>query len=233
MDVAAAVMRAIAILAVASPCALVLTTPLTLCAALGASSRRDILISDPEVLQLLRRVNHIVLDKTGAMTRGDLQILACELVPDFCSSPAWMQANAANSDLDPLPADFPFNAIPPSYEQTFPLLASLEKYSQHPSPRPSVAFAHERNILLGEPTCVEIHNGLGITGIVDDKNMFIGGRRLIEHMAIFIDARSGLIARQWESEGRTIIFFGWDGACRDALPSAIACAATPSPWLPD
>jgi hypothetical protein len=44
--------------------------------------------------------------------------------------------------------------------------------------------------------CVEIHDGLGITGLVDDKSMFIGGRRLIEHIAIFIDARSELIARQ-------------------------------------
>jgi len=217
MDFGAALMRAIAVLAVASPCALVMATPLTLGAALGAASHRGILICDAEVLQLLRRVNHVVLDKTGAMTRGDFQIVACELVPDFCSSPAWMQANAANSDLDPLPADFPFNAIAPSYEQTFSLLASLEKYSQHPLARAIVAFAHERNILLGEPTCVEIHNGLGITGIVDDKSMFIGGRRLIEQMAIFIDARSELMARQWESECRTVIFFGWDGGLQGCL----------------
>jgi heavy metal translocating P-type ATPase len=217
MAFSAALIRAIAVLAVASPCTLVLATPLTICAALGAASRRGILISDAEVLQLLRRVNHVVLDKTGSMTRGDFQIVACELVPDFCSSPAWMQANAGNSDLDPLPADFPFNAISPSYEQTFSLLASLEEYSQHPLAKAIVAFAHERNILLGEPTCVEVHNGLGITGIVDDKSMFIGGRRLIEHMAILIDARSELIARQWESEGRTVIFFGWDGGLQGCL----------------
>ena len=217
MDFAAALTRAIAVLAVASPCALVLATPLTICAALGAASRRGILISDAEVLQRLRRVKHLVLDKTGSVTRGDFQIVACELVPDFCSSPAWMQANSANSDLDPLPSDFPFNAIPPSYEQTFSLLASLEKYSQHPLAKAIVAFAHERNILLGEPTSVEIHNGLGITGMVDDKSMFIGGRRLIDQMAIFIDARSELIARQWESEGRTVIFFGWDGGLQGCL----------------
>ena len=217
MDFAAALTRAIAVLAVASPCALVLATPLTICAALGAASRRGILISDAEVLQRLRRVKHLVLDKTGSATRGDFQIVACELVPDFCSSPAWMQANSANSDLDPLPSDFPFNAIPPSYEQTFSLLASLEKYSQHPLAKTIVAFAHERNILLGEPTSVEIHNGLGITGMVDDKSMFIGGRRLIDQMAIFIDARSELIARQWESEGRTVIFFGWEGGLQGCL----------------
>jgi heavy metal translocating P-type ATPase len=217
MDFAAALTRAIAVLAVASPCALVLASPLTICAALGAASRRGILISDAEVLQRFRRVKHLVLDKTGSVTRGDFQIVACELVPDFCSSPAWMQANSANSDLDPLPSDFPFNAIPPSYEQTFSLLASLEKYSQHPLAKAIVAFAHERNILLGEPTSVEIHNGLGITGMVDDKSMFIGGRRLIDQMAIFIDARSELIARQWESEGRTVIFFGWDGGLQGCL----------------
>lgn len=219
MDVAAALTRAIVVLAVASPSAFVLATPLAIRAALRAASRRGILISDPGVLQFLPRVNHVVLDKTGTITRGDFQIVACELVPDFCSSPAWMQANAANSDsdLDPLPADFPFNIIPPSYEQTFALLASLEKHSEHPLAKAIVAFAQERNILLGEPTCIEVHNGLGITGIVDDKSLFIGGRRLVEHMAIFIDARSELIARQWESEGRTVIFFGWDGGLQGCL----------------
>ena len=195
----------------------------------GAASRRGILISDAQVLQLLRRVNHFVLDKTGAMTRGDFQIVACELVPDFCSSPAWMQANAANADVDPLPLRLPLQRQSSFLRADFALLASLEKYSQHPLAKAIITFAHERNILLGEPICVEIHSGLGITGIVDDKSLFIGGRRLIEHMAVFIDARSELIARQWESEDRTAIFSAGMVGCRDALRSATACAAMPSP----
>ncbi len=63
--------------------------------------------------------------------------------------------------------------------------------------------------------------------------MFIGGRRLIEHMAIFIDARSELIARQWESEGRTIIFFGWDGGLQRFLAFSDSLRGYAFAMLPD
>ena len=212
-----ALMRAITVLVIACPCALGLATPLAITAALGAASRRGILISDTRILETLGRVNHIVLDKTGTMTEGHFQLLGCELIPDFCSSPAWMQANAANSDQDSLPADFPFDLSSPSYEHTFALLASLEQYSEHPLGKAIVAFARERDITLGEAACVEIHKGLGITGMVDGKSLFLGGRRLTEQMAIPIDARSELVARRWECEGRTVTFFGWDGGLQGCL----------------
>jgi len=212
-----ALMRGITVLIIACPCALGLATPLAITATLGAASRRGILISDTRILETLGRVNHFVLDKTGTMTEGSFQLLGCELVPDFCSSRAWMQANAVNSEQDPLPPDFPFDLISPSYEHTFALLASLEQYSEHPLGKALVLFARERGIALGEATCVEIHKGLGITGIVDDKSMFVGGRRLAESLAITIDARSELIARHWESEGRTVTFFGWNGGLQGCL----------------
>jgi len=212
-----ALMRGITVLVIACPCALGLATPLAITAALGAASRRGILISDMRILETLGRVNHIVLDKTGTMTEGHFQLLGCELIPDFCSSPAWMQANAANSEQDGLPADFPFDLSSPSYEHTFALLASLEQYSEHPLGKAIVAFARERDIALGEAASVEIHKGLGITGMVDGKSMFLGGRRLTEQMAIPIDARSELVARRWECEGRTVTFFGWDGGLQGCL----------------
>jgi P-type Cu2+ transporter len=212
-----ALMRGITVLVIACPCALGLATPLAITAALGAASRRGILISDMRILETLGRVNHIVLDKTGTMTEGHFQLLGCELIPDFCSSPAWMQANAANSEQDGLPADFPFDLSSPSYEHTFALLASLEQYSEHPLGKAIVAFARERDIALGEAASVEIHKGLGITGMVDGKSMFLGGRRLTEQMAIPIDSRSELVARRWECEGRTVTFFGWDGGLQGCL----------------
>ncbi len=212
-----ALMRGITVLVIACPCALGLATPLAITAALGAASRRGILISDTRILETVGRVNHIVLDKTGTMTEGHFQLLGCELIPDFCSSPAWMQANAANSEQDGLPADFPFDLSSPSYEHTFALLASLEQYSEHPLGKAIVAFARERDIALGEAASVEIHKGLGITGMVDGKSMFLGGRRLTEQMAIPIDARSELVARRWECEGRTVTFFGWDGGLQGCL----------------
>jgi heavy metal translocating P-type ATPase len=210
-------MRAITILVIASPCALGLATPLAVTAALGAASRRGVLISDTRILEALGRVNQVVLDKTGTMTEGRFELLGCETAADYCSAPAWMQANAVNSDVDPLPADLPFSMLSTSYEQAFELLASLEQYSEHPLGRALVNFECERGIPIGEASCVEIHNGLGVTGIVAGRSMFVGGRRLADNMAILIDARTELVARRWESEGRTVTFFGWDGGLKGCL----------------
>jgi len=111
----------------------------------------------------------------------------------------------------------PFSMLSTSYEQAFELLASLEQYSEHPLGRALVNFARERGIPIGEASCVEIHNGLGVTGIVAGRSVFVGGRRLADNMAILIDARTELVARRWESEGRTVTFFGWDGGLKGCL----------------
>jgi P-type Cu2+ transporter len=212
-----ALIRAIAVLVIACPCALGLATPLAVTAALGSASRRGILISDASILETLGQVDHVIFDKTGTLTEGRFELLGCDMVPDFCSSPARMQAMNLDSDSDPLPDDFPFGRVPPPYEQTFSLLASLQLYSEHPLGKALVNFTRDHSIPLEEASCVEIHKGLGITGIVCGRSLFIGNRRLAEQMAIIIDARSELTARRWESEGRTITFFGWDGVLQGCL----------------
>jgi len=214
---AGAFIRGITVLLIACPCAFALATPPTLKMALGYAARRGIIISDPHALEMLERVKHFILDKTGTLTEGNFQLLGCELDSNFTSSPAWMQANAANADQDSLPADFPFDITGPSYEHTFALLASLEQYSEHPLGKAVVQFARENEIALGKASCVELHKGFGITGIVDNRSMFIGGRRLLQSLAVTIDARSELIARRWESEGQTVTFFGWDGGLQGFL----------------
>jgi heavy metal translocating P-type ATPase len=228
-----ALMRGITVLIIGCPCALGLATSLVITAALGSAAGRGVLISDPRALETLGRVNHLALDKTGTVTEGNFQLLGCEFYPNFSSSPAWMQANAANADQDSLPADFPFDISGPSYEHTFALLASLEQYSEHPLGRAVVQFARENEIALGVATCVEIHKGLGITGMVDNKSMFIGGRRLIRNLAIAIDARSELIARRWESEGQTVTFFGWDGGLQGCLGFGDTLRAHAAPVIED
>jgi P-type Cu+ transporter len=210
-------LRGVAIALVAYPLAIRLATRPVINAALWAASREGILVRDARVFETLERVNHVFLDKTGTITDGNFELLGCELVPDYCSSPAWMQANAANPDADSLPSDFPFTLGAPSYEQTFELLGSTEQHSAHPLGLALVNFACERGIPLEEATCTEVHKGLGVTGIVEGRSMFVGGRRLVEGLCIFVDARTELVARRWESEGRTVVFFGWDGSLRGCL----------------
>jgi Cu+-exporting ATPase len=210
-------LRGVSIALAAYPLALRLATRPVVNAAVWAASRQGVLIPDAKILETLERASHVVLDKTGTVTEGNFELLGCELVPDYCSWPAWMQANAANPDADPLPADFPFAAVAPSYEQIFELLASVEQHSTHPLGLALVNFACERGIPLEDATCTEVHRGLGITGMVGGRSIFVGGRRLIEALCVFVDARTELVARRWESEGRTVVFFGWDGNLRGCL----------------
>jgi len=194
-----------------------MTTRQVVNAALWAASRDGILIRDARVFEARERVNHVVFNKSGTITEGNFELLGCELVPDFCSLPAWMQANTNNPDSDSLPSDFPFAMAAPSYEQMFELIGSAEQRSSHPIGIALVNFACERGIPLAEATCTEIHKGLGVTGIVDGRSMFVGGRRLIESLCVFVDTRTELVARRWEAEGRTVVFFGWDGTLRGCL----------------
>ncbi len=76
MDSAAALMRAIAVLVIACPCALGMATPLAITAAVGAASRRGILVSDSRVLETVRKLDIAIFDKTGTVTEGDFRVVA-------------------------------------------------------------------------------------------------------------------------------------------------------------
>jgi heavy metal translocating P-type ATPase len=211
-----ALMRSITVLVIACPCALGLATPLAITAALGAASRKGILISDTQILEALGKVNHVIFDKTGTITEGRFELLGCEMVAEICS-PGVRTKLSRVGDEGEQTAQTRRELIPQNYEATFSLLASLQQYSEHPLGKALVKFARERNIELEDASCVEIHKGLGITGMVCGKSIFMGRRKLAESMAIAIDTRSELLAREWESEGRTVTFFGWDGELKGCL----------------
>lgn len=87
---AEAVLRAITVLVIACPCALGIATPLAITAAVGAASRRGILISDPRALEIVRRIDTVLLDKTGTITEGRFSLL--EFDPDDLPMAAAIEA---------------------------------------------------------------------------------------------------------------------------------------------
>jgi heavy metal translocating P-type ATPase len=72
-----ALMRSIAVLVIACPCALGIATPLAITAAMGAASRRGILVSDSRVLEQIEKVDTVIFDKTGTVTEGDFSVVEC------------------------------------------------------------------------------------------------------------------------------------------------------------
>jgi len=208
---AQALMRSITVLVIACPCALGLATPLAITAAFGAASRRGILVRDGRVLETLRKVDTVILDKTGTVTQGKfslLELVACRQPRDELLL-AGVAPSGQATRLQPA-----FSRSAPSDDEILSLLASLEQYSEHPLGKAVTDFARQQHAILHDASSVEIHKGRGITGIVTERHVFVGNRRLMKELGISFDEATEQQTSQWEEEGKTVSFLGWDGELR-------------------
>jgi len=166
----AALMRAISVLVIACPCALGVATPLAVTTAIAAAARKHILVTDSRVLETIDKVDAVLLDKTGTVTRGDFGVL------DMAGE---------TSDL--------------------PLIASLEARSEHPLGRALCRWAESAHLEAYSAREVAIHQGMGISGVVSGRKMFVGNRRLCPHMPTHELTEK---VEDWERLGHTVVYFG-------------------------
>ncbi|MER7752555.1 heavy metal translocating P-type ATPase [Kitasatospora sp. NPDC097643] len=137
----AAVTAAVAVLVVACPCALGLATPTALLAATGRGAELGVLVRGPEVLESLRRVDTVVLDKTGTLTTGRMEL--CDVTVD--------QDGDADAD------------------EVLRLAAAVEHRSEHPIGRAVVAAARDRGGVLPPVDGFAAAAGLGVSGTVEGR----------------------------------------------------------------
>lgn len=213
-----ALMRAITVLVIACPCALGLATPMAITAAFGSASRRGILVRDARVLETLRRVDTVVLDKTGTVTDGKfslLELVRCEARPAQVRVPVLIgEQNAGEQRTGNIHDQDPPEGSSSSEErsvETLRRIASVEQYSEHPLGRAIVDSARQQRLALCDATNLEIHKGCGITGTVDVREIFVGNRRLVHRLNIRVDEGVEKHARKLENEGKTVALAGWDG----------------------
>ncbi len=216
---AVSLMRAITVLVIACPCALGLATPLAITAAMGSSSRRGILFRDSRVLEMVRKLDVVVLDKTGTTTDGSFSLLDLVLCHSEVAEPALLEKTIvsqvrARSVGAHLGSENAEGEQERSRREALSLVASLEQYSEHPLGKAFVAFANTEAVHFTEPSSVDVLKGRGITGAVERRHVFIGNRALLKDQGCVLDPVSERQARQWESEGKTIAFFGWDTTFR-------------------
>lgn len=181
-------MRAITILVIACPCALGLATPLAITAAVGTSSNNGILVSDSSVLEKVRNLHVVIFDKTGTITEGKFELLDVALADE-------------NTDFE---IDY------------LPLIASLEKFSEHPLGNAVVRYA-ENKVELAETKDVEILKGLGIIGKVDGKEVFVGNQRLLSEKYTLIENSLETKTHDWETVGKTVAYFGIGNELKGAI----------------
>lgn len=182
-----ALLRAISILVIACPCALGLATPLAITAALGSAAQRGILISDSRVLESMTNIDTMILDKTGTVTTGAFRLLDFTLAADHAHAPeAFLR--------DYLPA-----------------LAGIELFSEHLIGRAVVQFAGENGIAPHAASSVEVDKGRGIQGTCNGRRIFIGSSALADALRAERNDKLTALAHQWQSAGRTVVYFGFGG----------------------
>lgn len=143
---------ALTILVIACPGALVISTPVSLVAGLGNASRHGALIKGGDALETLAKIDTLVLDKTGTITRG---------APEVTSVTAY-------GDI--------------SVDDVVRLAGILEKASEHPLGRTIAAFAAERTNVDSAATDVNVRKGIGIEGIVEGRAVVVGSHRAVPEM---------------------------------------------------
>ncbi|WP_099039362.1 heavy metal translocating P-type ATPase [Mycobacterium neglectum] len=193
---AAAFTAAVAVLIIACPCALGLATPTALMVGTGRGAQLGILIKGPEVLENTRKIDTIVLDKTGTVTAGQMTLI--EVIA------------ASGQDRNEL----------------LRLAGALENASEHPIAQ---AVAKAARAEFGELPAVEGFTnveGLGVQGVVDGRAVIVGRPSLLADWAQHLPAELTEAMHAAESEGKTAIAVGWDGAARGILVVADAVKPT-------
>ncbi|NMG44412.1 heavy metal translocating P-type ATPase [Aromatoleum toluvorans] len=146
--------NAVAVLIIACPCALGLATPMSVMVATGNAATQGVLFRDAAAIENLRRVDTLIVDKTGTLTEGR---------PAFHSTVA-----APGREAD----------------EVLRLAASLDQGSEHPLAHAIVGEARRRNLALSKPDDFESSSGIGVRGTVDGRRLVLGNTALMDEEGI-------------------------------------------------
>ncbi len=157
-----ALVNAVAVMIIACPCVLGLATPMSIMVAMGKGAGLGILFKNAESIELLRKVDTLVVDKTGTLTEGKPKVASVNPTPGY-DEPTILR-----------------------------LAASLERGSEHPLANAIVQAAQARGLTLAPATNFESLTGMGVRATVDGAKVIVGNRKLMEVSNIEITAADGM-----------------------------------------
>jgi Cu+-exporting ATPase len=175
-----AFVNSVAVMIIACPCALGLATPMSIMVGVGRGAKEGVLIKDAEALEILEKIDTVVVDKTGTLTEGKPKLTECLPAQSF------------------------------SEEELLRLSASVEYSSEHPLARAVVHAAKERSITVPKVEDFHSVTGGGVLGKVHGKNIMIGKRELLAEKNVHNLAELDQHANQLQEQGHTVMFVALD-----------------------
>ena len=177
----------VTVLIIACPCALGLATPTAIMVGTGKGAENGILIKDAESLEVAKKIDVVVLDKTGTLTEGKPRVTGC----------MWV--------------------APGKQEEYRRILLALEKKSEHPlagavveyleKDHPECPVPAEGGEPSGKPSSFEAVPGRGIRGTADGRTFMAGNREMLQAAGVRIPPEMERQAGEWESAARTVVWF--------------------------
>ncbi|QKV81277.1 cation-translocating P-type ATPase [Amycolatopsis sp. Hca4] len=190
---------AVAVLIIACPCALGLATPTALLVGTGRGAQLGVLVKGPEMLESTRRVDTVVLDKTGTITTGKMTLTAVRTA-------------------DGVPADVALQ-----------LAAALESASEHPIALAVTEAARRRFGHVGQVAEFRTIAGFGVLGRVGRHRVVVGKPELLERFSIGVPAALAREKTKAEQAGNTAVVLAWDGLAHAVLVVADTVKPTSAP----
>jgi P-type Cu+ transporter len=195
-----AIVNAVAVLIIACPCALGLATPMSIMVGIGRGAAVGVLIKNAEALEVMEKIDTLVVDKTGTLTEGRPRLTSV----------------------------VPFKQI--SDSELLRFAASIERGSEHPLATAIVNGAQQKGLSLSEAQQFQSLTGKGVIGKIDDHAVALGNTRLLEHLKIPADGlieRADAMRKEGETvllvavDGQVAGLIGVADPIKQSTPEAI------------
>src|SRR5882762_7954288 len=176
-----ALVNAVAVLIIACPCALGLATPMSIMVGTGRGALAGVLIKKAEALEVMEKVDTLIVDKTGTLTEGKPRLTTVKPAP-------------GNDE-----------------ESVVRLAASLERASEHPLASAILIGAAERGVKLSAVEDFRSETGKGVVGRVEGHSIALGNHRLLQEFGVTIDTFMLAEAERLRGDGETVMFVAVEG----------------------
>ena len=184
------VIRAVTILIVFCPCALVLVTPTAMMAGIGNAAAKGILVKSGAAMELSGKLNAFIFDKTGTLTRGKPEVTTIKSYGDF-----------------------------PERELLL-LAAVAEKFSEHPLSQALIIKARAENLTVMDPEVFQAQPGFGVKASCRGMEILVGNRKLMDQETVLIAGEVEKYVEKAEEKGQTAMLVAVGGALAGVIVAA-------------